>query len=318
MKIKLDKKDFEILQALDKDFRTPFSRIAKEVGLSKNSVRLRFQKLKEIMLHNTTGVDNKLLGYTLVKLFYAIDYFNKDIEDRIINELRKRRKVAYVARHYGHYNLEIAVFVKNFDELNEQVERFNEQFSKNIDEKEIEIIVKEFFFRNKFLYEKPGSYRNIVILRKETFELSKADKEILSFLRKDPRISILGISEKTSLTPKTIIKHIKDLEKLGVITGYFMVVDHSKFDLSTFKLLIQVTNLIEEDKFEESLSSLSNVRHLSKMLGLWDYEVDVVYPSILELQQEIEILKQSFPKQIKKIELMNHGKRILTNQNVFC
>jgi len=120
MTINLDKKDIKILKVLDENFRVPFSKIAKKVGLSKNSVGLRFQKLKNIMLHNTAGVNNKFLGYTLVKIFYIIDSFDKNVEDEIIHELKKLKKVVYAARHYGHYNLEVAMFVTNFDELSNQ------------------------------------------------------------------------------------------------------------------------------------------------------------------------------------------------------
>ena len=69
MNFQIDKKDYEILRILDENFRSPFSHIAKRVGLSKNSVALRFHKLKDLMLHNTTGINNKLLGYNLVKVF---------------------------------------------------------------------------------------------------------------------------------------------------------------------------------------------------------------------------------------------------------
>jgi DNA-binding Lrp family transcriptional regulator len=110
---------------------------------------------------------------------------------------------------------------------------------------------------------------------------------------------------------------MKKLEKDGIITGYFMMLDYSKFNLSTFKLLVQVSNIMDEELFEKYLSSIKSVKHFSKMLGPWDYEVDMLYSSMLELQQQIELTKQAFPHQIKKIEIISHGKRILTNQEKF-
>jgi len=107
------------------------------------------------------------------------------------------------------------------------------------------------------------------------------------------------------------------MEKAGIISGYFMMLDYSKFNLSTFKLLIKGNNLTDEMEFNKYLSSLKNIKHFSKMLGLWDYEADVLYSSALELQKDIELLKQEFPRQIKKIEIINHGKRIMTNKEKF-
>ena len=99
--------------------------------------------------------------------------------------------------------------------------------------------------------------------------------------------------------------------------GYFMMLDSSRFNFSTFKLLIQVNNPLNEEELEKYLGSIKNVKHFSMMLGLWDYEIDAIYPSILDLQKEIEVLKQKFPKQIRKIEVISFGKRIVTNKEKF-
>lgn len=317
MEFNLDEKDMKILRILDSNFRMPFSRIAKKVGLSKNSVGLRFQRLKKLMSHNAVAINNQRLGYTLVKFFYIIDSFDSEKEEVIVRELKKLKQVIYAARHYGHYNLEIAMFVKNFWEINDQINILNKKISKMTENKEIEVISKEFFFENRFLFEKYSKKpRDIVSFTSET-QITESDKKILSILRDNPRMTLLELSEKSSLNLKTVISRIKRLEREGIIIGYFMMLDYSKFNLSAFKLLIQVSNVIEEDLFEKYLCSIKNVKHFSRMLGPWDYEVDFFYSSVLELQQEIERLKQCFPNQIKKIEIISHGKRIFTNHKGF-
>lgn len=317
MKTELDKKDYKILGILNRNFRVSFSEIAKKVGLSKNSVRLRFQKLTKFMVHNTTGLNNKILGYTLVKFFYSLDYLDEDFENIIVGELTKHPKVVYAARHYGHYNLEIAIMIKDFDELNEQIKNFNDKFSKRINKKEIEIVTEENFFGDEFLCLNKNKSSNKILNTKTRYNLTKKDKEILYLLRQNPRISIVDISKNTSLNLKTVIKQIKFMEKSGIIVGYFMTLNYSKFNMNRFKFLVQLADVVDEIKFEEYLSHMKNVKHFSKMLGLWDYEIDVVYQNILELHSQIELFKKSFPKQIKQIELLSHGKRIFTNQENF-
>ena len=317
MEILLDKKDYKILRVLDENFRAPFSEIAKKVGLSKNSVALRFQKLKDLMLHNTTGINNRLLGYNLVKVLYVINQLDEKTENEIINTVKKYKNIIYVARLYGHYNIELALFVENFEELITQLDEFNKRFYKKISQKDVQIIVKEFFLRNNFLHENPLDKIYKILAMPRKYNLTTSEKKILSILRQDPRNSLIDISVKTGLNPKTVSINIKSMEKRGVIMGYFMTLDNSLFDLSTSKLLIQINESLEENEFESYLGSMKNVRHFSRMLGLWDYELDAVYPSILNLQKEIEILKQKFPKQIKKIEIISFGKRIATNKEKF-
>ena len=315
--MKLDKKDMHILQLLDKNSRISFAAMSKIVGLSKNSVRLRFERLKGLMTHITTGINNKALGYTLVKIFYSIDSLDNKIEESIIRVLKKTRNVIYVARHYGHYNLEVALFVKDFDELSLQMAEFDKTISKKSSDKEIGIITKEFFFENRFLYDNQRIAPRKVIEIEPLHKLSKQDKRILSILRKDARISILELSQKSHLDTKTVIRHVKDLEIKGIIVGYFMGLDHSEFSLNISKLLVQTNNRIEEDKFEKQVCMTKNVRHFSKMIGLWDYEIDMFYSTMRELQEKIEDLKKLLPDQIRKIEIISHGKRILTNQEMF-
>lgn len=313
----LDKKDIEILRVLNENYRYPFSVIARKVGLSKNSVRLRFDKLQYLMLHNTTGINNKIIGLNLVKIYYVIDSFGNDLENKITLELKKHKHIAYAARLYGHYNLEVALFVKDFQDLSDQINMFNSKFSKYISEKNIEVVDEEFFFRDNFLFDDSNAKPRSIINKQQIKVLSKSDKKILIILREDPRISILDISKKVQLSPKTVIKCLKLLTSSGIITGFFMMLDYSKFGLSTFKILIQTNNITDKNDFDMFLSSLKSIKHYSKMIGFWDYEADVLYSSILELQNDIEKLKVKFPRQIKKIEIINHGKRIFTNKEKF-
>ncbi|MFH1501253.1 MAG: Lrp/AsnC family transcriptional regulator [archaeon] len=114
---KLDKKDYEILRLLDKNFRMSFSQIAKKVKLSKNSVALRFKKLEKYLLHNTTGINYELLGYSMVKVFYTLDLYKEDFEKLIINEVKKHPSILWAARFYGKYNLCICLLVNDMNVL---------------------------------------------------------------------------------------------------------------------------------------------------------------------------------------------------------
>ena len=99
--------------------------------------------------------------------------------------------------------------------------------------------------------------------------------------------------------------------------GYFMAIDPSKLGLNTFKLLIQAHSAKRIEEFEKYLILLNNVKHVARHIGLWDYEVDGVYSSMLELQEQIELLKQNFPDLIKKIEIINFGRRLITSKEIY-
>lgn len=317
MVIKLDKRDKEILKILDGNFRTPLSKVAKRVGLSKNSASLRFERLKQLISHTTTGINNKMLGYTLIKVYYSMGSLDEKFEEDLAREFKKCPSMIYIAKLYGHYNLEVAFFIQDLDELIVQLTEFNKKFNKKINEKEIQIIVDQYYFRNNFLYDTFTTKISKIFPTNKRVMLSNVEKKILSIIRNDSRMNILEIAEKTRLNPKTVSSNMKSLEKRGIIMGYYMSLDAAKLGLSSFKIFFQVDNSKDLEAFEKYITSLKDCKHVAKMLGLWDYELDLVYNDILELQVQIEALRQKFPHIIKKIEIMNFGKRLVTKKDMF-
>ena len=314
---KLDKKDYKILKELDENFRKSFSKIAKKVGLSKNSIALRFKKLEPLISHSVVGINNEALGYKLVKVYYKLKSLDEKIEKKIFNELKKHKNILWAAKFYGSFDLSIALLVKNLDELIDHTNAFNKTFSKEIISKEIQIVTEQYFFRHNYLHKNQPSKTYHISQETTKTKLSKTDKKILLTIGNSPRMNLIDIAAKTKLTTKTISSRLKHLEKTGIIMGYFMTLDNSKFNLDTFKLLVQINNSEKTKAFEGYLTSLKNIRHLRKFLGTWDYEIDCTYPHISDLQKEIEKTRQKFPGLFKKIEIVSFAKRIVTNRNSF-
>ncbi len=314
--MKLDKKDYKILKELDKNFRHPFSRIGKKVGLSKNSVRLRFKKLKKLTLHNTVGINNELIGYRLVKIFYSFDFFDKKLEKRIEKNLKKNSNILWASRLYGQYDLGIGIIVKNLDTLISQVSDFNESFSSKINQKEMQIIYRQIYMRNNFLHKKPIN-KKYKIIRGDTISLNENEKKFLVEFKNNPRMNLVDLAEKLNLSLKTVSDIKKKMEKKEVITGYFMTINPEKFGYSKFKLLLQLKNLKDYENLEDYLSSVKNNCYITKMLGLWDYEVDGFYKDVHKLQKKIEDMKKNFKNRFKKISIISLGKRIATNKGDF-
>lgn len=314
---KFDTKDFEILRELDINFRQSFSKIGKKVKLSKNSVMLRFEKLKNFMLHNLTGINYGILGLREVKVYYSFDFFNDKTESNIIKEIKNYKNVIYAARYYGNYDLCICFLVENIDDLISQVWKFNEKFSSKITQKDMQIAWKHFYFRYNFLHEKSIYETKVVVKDKYRINLSDKEKKIIEVIRYNPRMSIINISNKTRLSPKTISNKIKELIDKKVIMGFFMALDTVKFNHNTFKILLQIKDLKESEEFEKYLCTIKNVKYIVKMSGLWDYEIDLIYPNISELQKQIEIIKEKYPNLLKKITILSFNKRIITNDFKF-
>jgi len=68
--LRIDDKDFQILRILQKNARTPFLEIAREVGLSGATVHERVRNLtkQEIIQGYTTNINFKQLGYAVTAI----------------------------------------------------------------------------------------------------------------------------------------------------------------------------------------------------------------------------------------------------------
>ncbi len=315
--LRLDEKDYKILRELDLNFRQSFSRIGKKVGLSKNSVALRFKKLSSLMLHNVTGINHIALGYTKVKVFYSLSNYDETTEKAIIDEVKKHKNIVWAAKNFGPYDLELCLFVKTLEELIFQVSQFDRRFRKQITHKDLILLEKDYYFRYNFLHKNPVPKIYTITKPKDTIVLNETEKKIILGIRDFPRISIIELASNLKIDPQTLAIHLKKLNKEGVIMGYFMTLDISKFNLETYKLLIQLQDVESLEDFESYICSIREIAHMSKMIGLWDYEVDISCKNTHDLHSKIEEMKRKFPNSIKEIKIINFEKRIITNHQHF-
>ncbi len=306
----MDSKNLQILRELDINYRESLSKIAKKVKLSKNSVALRFNKLKKSTLHNTTGINTELLGQKLVKVYYSLNYYDEKIEEELKELVKKEQTVRWVARLYGTYDLCIAYLIQSTNDL-EKINEFNKKLSTRTIEKEIQIINKQIYFRHNFLHKIKIEKISVVKNENKIEKLSENEKLILKHLRYNPRMQIIEIAKQTKLSSKTVLERIKSLKKRKIIMGFFMTLNVEKMGFQSFKILMQVGNS-DRKKLEKYLTG-KNTRYISQSLGKWEYEIDYVFKSSKELHAEIDRLKNKFPGNIK-ITLINFGKRIITNE----
>lgn len=105
-RFRLDEIDHEILDMLIDNTRTPFTDIAKKLGISAGTVHVRVRKMEEtgLIKGSTLTVDYEKLGYTFV--VYIGIYLEKNHQTQFV--LERLEKIPYVTVAHvttGKYNL---------------------------------------------------------------------------------------------------------------------------------------------------------------------------------------------------------------------
>ena len=97
---------------------------------------------------------------------------------------------------------------------------------------------------------------------KEHIVLDRLDRQILSLLQDNGRMTNLELSEKIGLSPTPCLRRVKRLEEEGVIKGYAAIVDQKAYGLplSVF-VSIRLNQQSEEQikEFEKAVQGWSEV-----------------------------------------------------------
>lgn len=122
---KIDEVDVKILKALLKDARTSFGDIAKDCGMSANSIRRRFERLKKVGVIKgaITQINPKSLGYNCIAfLGIRVDPAK---EKSVYNFLEKTPNLILNSQLIGRYDITSIAALKSIDDLGHTVKVVN-------------------------------------------------------------------------------------------------------------------------------------------------------------------------------------------------
>ena len=119
----MDQIDRQIAKTLSLNARTPFERIAEQLGISTKNVIQRYKKLKgHVLTMSTITVDLRKLGFqAFAFLFIKVANRSKMLE--IYSQLVEIPNVVVAIRTLGPYDLHGTVFLTCFDKLFETTEQ---------------------------------------------------------------------------------------------------------------------------------------------------------------------------------------------------
>ncbi|EEB73839.1 HTH-type transcriptional regulator LrpA [Thermococcus sp. AM4] len=115
----LDERDMVIIEMLTKDARTPFTEIAKVLGISETAVRKRVRALEEagVIKQYTIVIDPSKLGYNLVSLT-GID----TLPEKIFEVASKLKEFDFVRNVYltsGDHMIMAEIWAKDGNDLSD-------------------------------------------------------------------------------------------------------------------------------------------------------------------------------------------------------
>jgi len=262
---KLDKKDWLILDNLCQNSRMSHNQIARAVGLSKNAVVYRIERLKKRGVINGffTVLNYRHFTHSFYEVLLKVNADDKQ-EKELIEWLTNHQNLLVLDRVLGEWNFVMEFGCKNIQQFFEVINEFEEKFSEIIDVYEVHPILEIYNFDEQLPID-------LVKVKKEKktpkykgpVEIDKVDKKLLFELNKDSTQPLHVLSEKLGLTSETISTRIKKLKQKGVIVRFTCKISLRNIGYDTYLVLLDLRKLSKEkeDSFKTYLNMDKKIRY---------------------------------------------------------
>lgn len=125
-------------------------------------------------------------------------------------------------------------------------------------------------------------------------DLDDVDRGILALLRADARRTIADIAERVSLSPAPVKRRIDRLERLGVIAGYTVVLDHGKIGSSIEAFTeLRFAGDTDVDRIMQTARAIPEVQELFTTAGDPDALARIRVEDMEHLKQVVNRLRRS-------------------------
>ena len=144
---KLDSYDKLILEEMDKNARKPLSELALAVGLSRDAIRNRIEKLVSagVILAFRPIYNPPAMGFSIINyVFLALYNPTEEKEKEFLNFLKANKHVTYVASLIGKWDFIIDVMAKNQGEFDSILKDIRRKFHDMIKDYEVYGVLREY------------------------------------------------------------------------------------------------------------------------------------------------------------------------------
>ncbi len=336
-RVKLDIKDFKILNILSENGRYTCSSIAKKVRLSREVTAYRLNRLFHNKVINgvVTMIDPRPLGFIKYDIYLRFQKVSEQKEQEIIQKIGKINEVAWIATFGGNYDLSVQLIVKSIDRFDEILKGILAVCGDYLSNYMILNVIKEGaiphnLFGNRielagYKGKPDGSFQKELESPKKienTVKLNSSDKTILNILAMNGRVGLTDISEKTGLSPNTISYRIKKLIGNGIITDFISVPSYPLLGLEWNIVLVKFKNLTPENesKFLRFIKEHPYIDYYRKVVGNWNYHISVLAKDQMHLRKMLMELREVFKDTLQEYEslrVFNQYKFLILPGDVF-
>ena len=135
-------------------------------------------------------------------------------------------------------------------------------------------------------------------MAKDIVTLDTKDKRILAELDMDARLPLTVLGKRVGLSREVVYYRIRQLEKKGVIEGYYTAVDISKFGYIYCRLFLKYRMMRQEDenRLLDYCRKSKNIKWVALGEGRWDITLVILAKTLEGIERTYGELTSTFGK----------------------
>jgi DNA-binding Lrp family transcriptional regulator len=310
----LDKKDVHLLMELDKNSRASLSELGSKVHLSKSNVLYRIQRLKDrgIIRSFYTIINIGKLGLMTFMLYLDFQNATPEQEEEILSFLVSQKIVARLTRSEGAYDVVVNVTCANISQLHDLWDDLFMKFGNYITNRKLTITSSATTYSRAYFTGVRNDHQLTFITAPQSIALDDLDLAIINELIPDARKSVVSIATRCNVTALTVLRHMRELERKGVIVGYRTKFDLTSLGIHKYKLYFILHNHLPAQTRALALyiQEHPNIIYLVQSVGGEDVEIELEVRDAAALRAIIVDIKSHFAPIIREHFSMElHTKR---------
>lgn len=302
----IDIKDRKILYKLDLDARQSFTQIGKKVGLKKDMVAYRVQRMQDegIIENYWTDINTFKLGYNVFRVYINFHYVTASVKEEIIKYFVDYKNSWVVASIKSEIDLDVVIWVKDIFELYQFWEKTLDKYEDYFEKYAISIYTYAACYKKSFLltdeYDTSNREMYEIFCGGKSVEIDEIDYKLLNEIAENARIPLIELAEKLGISSQTVNYRLNNLVKSRVINAFRVNVNLSKLGLHRYKVDIYLKDHKLKKPILNYLKDKPYVEYMNLALGWADLEPEFVVENMDDLLKILEEINIKFSGVIKK------------------
>ncbi len=305
MTYNLDLYDKKLLYELDKDSSQSIALLAKKLRRSKPFILYRMKKLEEASI--VTGyhaiVDMSKLGYFTFRVYFKMQQTNEQEGKKFVEHVKSKLKQVWtITSMHGKWDYALFLGVRTIGEFHEIWDDIMLEYKEKIKQYNVAVYAPIYNFNRKFFLENVRESVERVYGAGEKEKIDDREWKLIEAYANNVRQSSIQLADKIKMSPETIRKKIKELEKRKIIVGYKLGLNLEKLGFVSYRVDLQLLSTKKNKELFDYCKHHSSIYQINRSIGGADFEIEVIVRDLSHLLKLIEELKQKFGDIINDVD----------------